>query len=68
MATLSSTTCSSTERGLAPMARRMPISWVRSRTLTNIMLLTPTMPLRRVKMPMIHIDMLRIEKLWLSRR
>ena len=68
MATLSSTTCISTDRGFAPMARRMPISWVRSRTLTNMMLLTPTMPLSSVKMPMIHIDMLSIEMLWLSRR
>ena len=41
-ATLSQIICERMSRGTAPMARRMPISTVRSRTVTIIMLLTPT--------------------------
>ena len=40
--------------GVAPIALRMPNSWVRSLTVMSMMLLTPTMPLSRVKSPMIH--------------
>ena len=54
MATLSSMICLMMLSGLAPMARRTPISWVRSRTETNMMLLTPTMPESMVSRPMIH--------------
>ena len=42
-------------RGVAPMARRMPISVVRSRTVTIMMLDTPMAPARSVPMPTSHI-------------
>ena len=38
-------------RGVAPMARRMPISVVRSLTVTIMMLLTPITPARMVPSP-----------------
>ena len=44
------------ERGLAPRALRMPNSWVRSLTVMSMMLLTPTMPLSSVKMPMTQME------------
>ena len=37
------------------MARRMPISVVRSRTVTIMMLLTPMAPASRVPSPTIHV-------------
>ncbi len=40
------------EAGVAPMAFRMPISRVRSFTDTSMMLLTPTIPAMRVRIPM----------------
>ena len=40
--------------GLAPMALRIPNSWVRSFTVMSMMLDTPTMPLIRVRRPRIH--------------
>ena len=40
--------------GVAPMARRMPISVVRSRTVTIMMLLTPMAPASSVPMPTSH--------------
>lgn len=42
------------DQGLAPMALRTPNSRVRSFTVMSIMLLTPTMPLSRVKSPIIQ--------------
>ncbi len=42
--------------GGAPMARRMPISCVRSFTSTSMMLLTPTMPASSVPRPTIHVS------------
>ena len=42
------------DHGVAPMALRMPNSRVRSFTVMSMMLLTPTMPLSKVKMPTIH--------------
>ena len=48
------------ERGLAPRALRMPISWVRSFTVMSMMLLTPTMPLSRVKMPITQMAVVRM--------
>ena len=50
-ATLSQMICERMSRGTAPMARRMPISTVRSRTVTIMMLLTPTAPASSVPMP-----------------
>ena len=44
--------------GLAPMARRIPISLVRSRTVTSMILLTPTAPEISVPKPMSHISAL----------
>ena len=41
--------------GLAPTARRMPISLVRSRTMISMMLVTPIAPAARVPMPTIQI-------------
>ena len=41
-------------QGLAPMALRTPNSRVRSLTVISIMLLTPTIPLSRVRSPIIH--------------
>ncbi len=40
--------------GVAPIARRMPISCVRSRTITSMMLLTPMTPAASVPMPTTH--------------
>ena len=51
---LSTMICVRMFEGLAPMARRMPISLVRSRTVTIMMLLTPIAPDSRVPMPMSH--------------
>ena len=48
---LSAITCESIILGVAPMARRMPISPVRSLTVTIMMLLTPMAPETRVPMP-----------------
>ena len=42
------------DHGVAPIALRIPNSWVRSFTVMSMMLETPTMPLSRVKMPTIH--------------
>ena len=42
-------------RGVAPMARRMPISVVRSLTVTIMMLLTPMAPASMVPRPMSRI-------------
>ena len=42
-------------RGVAPIARRMPISTVRSLTVTIMMLDTPMAPARSVPMPISHI-------------
>ena len=44
--------------GVAPRARRTPISCVRSRMVTIIMLLTPTTPAKRVPKPTISISTL----------
>ena len=44
--------------GVAPMARRMPISVVRSLTVTTMMLLTPMAPEKRVPKPISHTRML----------
>lgn len=49
--TLSVIICPRMLRGVAPMARRMPISVVRSRTVTIMMLLTPMAPASSVPMP-----------------
>ena len=46
--------CESTMRGVAPMARRMPISTVRSRTVTIMMFDTPMAPASNVPMPTSH--------------
>ena len=50
--------------GLAPIALRTPNSRVRSRTEINMILLTPTIPLSRVKMPTIHKDVRIIDTPW----
>ena len=47
--------CEMIVRGLAPNARRTPISCVRSRTVTSMMLLMPTIPASRVPRPTIHV-------------
>jgi len=44
--------------GLAPMARRMPISVVRSLTVTIIILLTPMAPANNVPNPTIQLKIL----------
>ena len=49
---LSAIICPRICRGVAPMARRMPISVVRSFTLTIIMLDTPITPASSVPRPM----------------
>ena len=41
-------------QGLAPIALRMPNSWVRSFTVMSMMFDTPTMPESSVKSPTIH--------------
>ncbi len=51
---LSAIICERIMRGVAPMARRMPISVVRSRTVTIMMLLTPMAPASRVPIPTSH--------------
>ena len=43
--------CAIMSRGFAPMARRIPISCVRSRTIIHIMLPTPITPDKRVPVP-----------------
>jgi len=50
----SKTICPMTVSGVAPTARRMPISLVRSRTMTSMMLLTPMTPAASVPMPTIQ--------------
>ena len=49
---LSAIICRAMIHGEAPMARRMPISLVRSLTVTSMMLLTPTAPEMSVPKPM----------------
>ena len=49
--TLSVIICDRITRGVAPMARRMPISVVRSRTVTIMMFDTPMAPASKVPMP-----------------
>ena len=49
--TLSAIICERMFDGVAPMARRIPISVVRSFTVTIMMLLTPMAPARSVPMP-----------------
>ena len=55
---LSLITCLMMTHGEAPNARRTPISCVRSRTVTNMMLLTPTTPDNNVPSPTIQISRL----------
>ena len=55
---LSCMICDSISRGVAPMARRMPISTVRSRTVTIMMFDTPMAPASSVPIPTSHISML----------
>ena len=50
-ATLSAIICESISPGMAPMARRIPISTVRSFTVTIMMLLTPMHPASSVPRP-----------------
>ena len=52
--TLSLIICFNIVNGVAPKARRMPISCVRSRTVTSIILLTPITPDNNVPNPTIH--------------
>ena len=52
--TLSLIICFNIVNGVAPNARRIPISCVRSRTVTSIMLLTPITPDNNVPNPTIH--------------
>ena len=51
---LSDRICRRMSPGCAPMARRMPISVVRSFTVTIMMLLTPMAPASNVPSPTIH--------------
>ena len=53
--TLSDRICERMTRGVAPMARRMPISVVRSRTVIIMILETPIAPASRVPIPTSHI-------------
>ena len=55
---LSERICDMMDHGRAPIARRTPISCVRSRTMTSMMLLTPTMPASSVPRPTIHVSRL----------
>ena len=48
--------CEMMIRGRAPRARRTPISCVRSRTMTSMMLLTPTSPASSVPIPTIQVS------------
>ena len=57
---LSSTTMLMMFQGVAPIALRMPNSWVRSFTVMSIMLLTPTMPLSKVSRPRIQKEVWRM--------
>ena len=54
MMTLSVIISFSIDHGLAPIALRMPNSWVRSFTVMSMMFDTPTIPLSRVNNPTIH--------------
>ena len=54
MVTLSAMMSFRISAGEAPMAFRMPNSWVRSFTAMSMMLETPTMPLTSVRRPRIH--------------
>ena len=56
--TLSLIICFMITIGVAPSALLIPISWVLSRTVTNIILLTPTIPANKVPKPTIHINVL----------
>ena len=49
--------CDRIIRGVAPMARRMPISEVRSRTVTIMMFDTPITPASRVPIPISQMRM-----------
>ena len=60
MVTLSEIISQRIDTGFAPNALRMPNSCVRSRTVISMMLLTPTMPLNSVKMPITQMAMCRI--------
>ena len=51
---LSAIICERIMQGVAPMARRIPISMVRSFTVTIMMLLTPMAPASSVPMPTNH--------------
>ena len=54
--------CERMSVGVAPIARRMPISVVRSRTVTIIMLETPIAPASSVPMPTSHMRKFTPEK------
>ena len=54
---LSESICWRMSRGRAPMARRMPISVVRSRTVTIMMFDTPMAPAKSVPSPTIQMRM-----------
>ena len=62
--------CDSIILGVAPMARRIPISMVRSFTVTIMMLLTPIAPANRVPMPTNQMRKLtplnRLSSIWKS--
>ena len=68
--TLSEMICESIIFGVAPMARRMPISVVRSLTVTIMMLLTPMAPASNVPMPTSQMRKLtplkRLSSIWKS--
>ena len=55
---LSEMICERMLRGVAPIARRMPISVVRSRTVTIMMFDTPMAPASSVPMPTSQMSML----------
>ena len=67
---LSEMICERMTRGVAPMARRMPISVVRSRTVTIMMFDTPMAPASSVPSPTSHIRKLtprkRLSSTWNS--
>ena len=66
--TLSEIICERIVFGVAPMARRMPISVVRSFTVTIMMLLTPIAPASKVPIPTIQMRKLtplkRLSSIW----
>ena len=67
---LSDMICESIILGVAPMARRMPISVVRSRTVTIMMFDTPMLPARSVPNPTSQIrkftPLKRLSSIWNS--